>query len=116
MTNTSIGNEVSRLAFLRENQYLQSSDSSFTEMSYKSIEKNSEELTVDQVPNDERVNQLWPYQTCTEFGFYQTCDVGSGCFFTQGLDRLADEVSFCIEEFKIDPSLVALNVEQTNTY
>ena len=27
----------------------------------------------------------WGYQTCTEFGFYQSCDVGSGCFYTQGL-------------------------------
>ncbi len=23
----------------------------------------------------------WGYQTCTEFAFYQTCEVGSKCFF-----------------------------------
>ena len=28
------------------------------------------------------VNRLWFWQTCTEFGFYQTCEPGSGCPFT----------------------------------
>merc|ERR1712159_509228 len=26
--------------------------------------------------------RIWTYQTCTEYGFYQTCDPGSGCIFT----------------------------------
>lgn len=32
----------------------------------------------------EVVPDYWGYQTCTEFAFYQTCEVGSNCFFTQG--------------------------------
>ncbi len=43
-------------------------------------------------------NDRWcrGYQTCTEFGFYQTCEVGSKCFYTQGLDLLDVEDSFCL--------------------
>ena len=27
----------------------------------------------------------WGYQCCTEYGFYQTCEAGTECFYTQGL-------------------------------
>ena len=37
----------------------------------------------------------WGYQTCTEFGFYQTCEVGSNCFFTQGLMTLDQFTPMC---------------------
>lgn len=30
-------------------------------------------------------DKSWTFQVCTEFGFLQTCDVGSSCMFTQGL-------------------------------
>ena len=36
--------------------------------------------------------------------------------YTQGLDLLADEISFCTSEFKIDPALVVQNVAQSNVY
>ncbi|KAK3284619.1 hypothetical protein CYMTET_7739 [Cymbomonas tetramitiformis] len=58
----------------------------------------------------------WGWQTCTEFGFYQTCEVGSQCFYTQGLDTLQDNMAFCTEIFGIEPSTVASNVNYTNVY
>ena len=57
---------------------------------------------------------FWGWQTCTEFAFYQTCDVDSTCMYTRGLDLLEDEMSFCGTDFKIPMSLVYQNVKQTN--
>mmetsp|Transcript_17151 Transcript_17151/g.33606 ORF Transcript_17151/g.33606 Transcript_17151/m.33606 type:complete len:488 (-) Transcript_17151:124-1587(-) len=31
---------------------------------------------------------LWSWQVCTEFGYLQTCNIGSECMFTQGLVTL----------------------------
>jgi hypothetical protein len=28
-------------------------------------------------------DRTWLYQTCTEWGFYQTCETGSQCPYTQ---------------------------------
>ena len=55
-------------------------------------------------------------QTCNEFGFYQTCEVGSGCFFTQGLVLLPDEMGFCQELYQISPATVAANVAASNKF
>jgi len=56
----------------------------------------------------------WGYQTCTEFGFYQTCEVGTGCFFTQGLNLLLDQASFCETDFGIRVDEIAGSVAATN--
>lgn len=65
-------------------------------------------------PNDEP--DFWGYQTCTEFAFYQTCEVGTKCMFTQGLATLPSVMSFCESDFGISVDEVAKNVEQTNAY
>merc|ERR1719506_72608 len=57
----------------------------------------------------------WGYQTCTEFGFYQTCEVGSECFYTQGLDILSTQTSMC-EAFGVPVSKIQENIQYTNTY
>ena len=58
----------------------------------------------------------WGYQTCTEFGFYQTCEVGTRCFFTQGLNQLSDDDSFCQQEFSIPPSSIQQRIDATNAF
>lgn len=58
----------------------------------------------------------WGYQTCTEFGFYQTCNVGSQCFFTQGYVLLNSSMAFCTSEFGISAAKVAANIDYTNAY
>jgi len=57
----------------------------------------------------------WGYQTCTEFGFYQTCEEGSGCFFTQGLATLESSDAFC-ESFGISQPQIASNIKATNDF
>ena len=48
----------------------------------------------------------WGWQTCTEFGFYQTCEVGSRCFFTQGLNLLPDDDGFCAADYGISSGAI----------
>ena len=51
-----------------------------------------------------------------QFGFYQTCDLGSGCFYTQGLNLLADMDGFCEADYGISQPQIAAAIAQTNTF
>ncbi|KAJ9460514.1 putative serine protease F56F10.1 [Diplonema papillatum] len=101
MTNSSLGDNVHRLRHLTTQQ------DSWATRKWELAEVKDSLLTI---PN------YWGYQTCTEFAFYQTCDVGSNCFYTQGLVTLEGMDSFCKTEFNISQSLVARNVNYTNDY
>jgi len=57
----------------------------------------------------------WGYQTCSEFGFYQTCEKGSRCFFTQGLDLLPTQDAFCAE-YAISQPQIARRIAETNAF
>jgi hypothetical protein len=56
---------------------------------------------------------FWSYQTCMEFGFYQTCEVGSECFYVQGLEVLEDFTEHC-ELYGQSAADVAKNIAATN--
>lgn len=58
----------------------------------------------------------WGYQTCTEFGFYQTCETGSSCFFTQGLIDLNSSLSFCNSDYNISQGEIAKAINVTNAF
>jgi thymus-specific serine protease len=58
----------------------------------------------------------WPYQTCTEFGFYQTCEIGSRCPFVQGYHNLSSSVAMCKRMFGLDESFVQAQVDFSNAY
>jgi serine protease 16 len=53
-------------------------------------------------------------QTCSQFAFYQTCEKGSKCPYTQGLNTLASNLALCKVAFGIDGATVAANVEWEN--
>jgi len=95
MTDASIGDDVEKLAHL------------------KAIQTDAGILEPD---GPKELPDFWGYQTCTEFAFYQTCEVGSKCFFVQGLATLDSEMSFCTSEFGIPAKKVYANVEYTNDY
>ncbi|CAM9582188.1 unnamed protein product, partial [Discosporangium mesarthrocarpum] len=61
-------------------------------------------------------DRAWLYQTCTEFGFYQTCEVGTRCPFTQGLHTLDKDLQLCQDAFGILPDQVKGQVQLTNLY
>ena len=58
--------------------------------------------------------RIWTYQTCAEFAFYQTCEIGSGCLYTQGLVTLPWYTDQCEKAFGISPATVAANVNSSN--
>jgi len=98
MTNTATGTTVQRLAKLSQNQakWVPSRES------VKSVKSSAGEP------------DYWGYQTCAEFGFYQTCEVGSECFYTQGYVTLASMDAFCQSEFNISVDKVSANINLTN--
>jgi pimeloyl-ACP methyl ester carboxylesterase len=58
----------------------------------------------------------WLWQTCTEFGFYQTCEKGSDCPFAKGLHPLSQDLEICEKAFGVSPQQVADAVRATNEY
>lgn len=59
-------------------------------------------------------DRQWLYQTCTEFGFYVTCE-GLQCPFSQ-LPALPFQLELCEQVFGLSPASVAQAVAQTNSY
>jgi len=68
-----------------------------------------------QMPGDipKAHENYWGWQCCTEYGFYQTCEEGTECFYTQGL------VSFSNQDHQPDDycsSQFGINREQTKAW
>ncbi|XP_036128234.1 thymus-specific serine protease [Molossus molossus] len=59
-------------------------------------------------------DRQWLYQTCTEFGFYVTCE-DPGCPFSQ-LPALPSQLELCEQVFGLSTSSIAQAVDQTNSY
>eukprot|EP00466_Bigelowiella_natans_P011299 jgi/Bigna1/87275/estExt_fgenesh1_pg.C_180145 len=104
MTDDKQGDNVSRL------QRVRASQSEWVEAAQKQMHKEASSGGYRDFAD------YWGWQTCTEFGFYQTCDVGSKCPYTQGLDLLNDQIKMCQESFNISAETVAANVEFSNVY
>eukprot|EP00457_Paulinella_chromatophora_P005972 gb/GEZN01005990.1/.p1 GENE.gb/GEZN01005990.1/~~gb/GEZN01005990.1/.p1 ORF type:complete len:504 (-),score=59.75 gb/GEZN01005990.1/:160-1671(-) len=60
--------------------------------------------------------RVWFYQTCTEFGFYQTCDPNSGCIFTSEpwLNTLENYYELCRLAFGLSSDSIEQAVVTTN--
>lgn len=56
----------------------------------------------------------WTYQTCSEWGFYQTCEVGTDCPYTQGLHTLSVDFDICKAAFGISEAQVRQNILNAN--
>lgn len=56
----------------------------------------------------------WPWQTCTEYGYYQTCEVDSSCPYAKGYVTLEDEMSMCQSLFNISAAQVSANIDFSN--
>jgi len=57
----------------------------------------------------------WLWQTCTEMGFFQTCEE-STCPFARGYHRLTLDFDICQQAFGINPSRVTQSVQDTLKY
>ncbi|XP_037700665.1 thymus-specific serine protease [Choloepus didactylus] len=59
-------------------------------------------------------DRQWLYQTCTEFGFYVTCE-DPGCPFSQ-IPALPSQLDLCEQVFGLSASSIVRAVAQTNSY
>ena len=116
MTDATLGDEVSRLALVAKGQ--QGQNNLKTTLSTSTLSRRSMQARLMKMKNLQNVADpmpmFWGWQTCTQFAFYQTCDIGSKCMYTKGLDLLEDEAKFCQTIFNIPLSLVEENVRDTN--
>mmetsp|Transcript_36209 Transcript_36209/g.66503 ORF Transcript_36209/g.66503 Transcript_36209/m.66503 type:complete len:604 (-) Transcript_36209:102-1913(-) len=68
-------------------------------------------------PTKQNANdRSWTYQTCSEFGFYQTCNQDSHCPYGKGYHDVSRDLELCQVAFGIDPDDVKKNVDATLTY
>jgi thymus-specific serine protease len=58
----------------------------------------------------------WYWQTCTEFGFFQTCEEGTQCPYAKGYHTLHADLQVCEYAFGIDASEVKESILQTHEY
>ena len=63
-------------------------------------------------------NRSWQYQACNEFGFFQTCDPGTECPFTQEphMNTAANQAYYCLYAFGIDANEIQERIAETNEY
>eukprot|EP00928_Gymnodinium_smaydae_P009780 TRINITY_DN13669_c0_g1_i1.p1 TRINITY_DN13669_c0_g1~~TRINITY_DN13669_c0_g1_i1.p1 ORF type:complete len:498 (-),score=80.24 TRINITY_DN13669_c0_g1_i1:101-1594(-) len=94
MVDSTLGDELQRLLHLREAQGL----GRFTNVS-----------SIDEEPD------YWFYQTCTEFGFYQTCEVDSECMYVRGLVDVESMAGDC-KKYGISTADISKNIEETNKH
>lgn len=68
-------------------------------------------------PNPANANdRSWLYQTCTEFGFYQTCPAQSDCPFAKGYHTVERDLELCEKVFGISPDDVPRSIQSTLEY
>eukprot|EP00123_Amoebidium_parasiticum_P015372 comp22934_c1_seq1/m.36337 comp22934_c1_seq1/g.36337 ORF comp22934_c1_seq1/g.36337 comp22934_c1_seq1/m.36337 type:complete len:507 (-) comp22934_c1_seq1:219-1739(-) len=60
--------------------------------------------------------RVWTWQTCTEFGFFQTCEEGSRCPYAQGLFPLDHYTEICKKAFGIPREMTERAIQSTNTW
>jgi thymus-specific serine protease len=89
LTNETAGSPVDRLAILSSAQQ----GSKCVAVNYDGM------LASMKLPSNP--DRSWVYQTCTEWGFYQTCNEGSECPYTQGLHTLSVDYDICQAAFGI---------------
>jgi len=113
MANISLGDEATRLSMLRKAQ-LDSETTEETELRTKFEQRKpaNERLAAGE-PLD--FFDYWGYQTCAEWGFYQTCEVGSQCFYTQGLLLLDDFTNDC-KQYGLSVDQVSKNIDASNAF
>eukprot|EP00286_Rhodomonas_abbreviata_P001794 CAMPEP_0181289514 /NCGR_PEP_ID=MMETSP1101-20121128/921_1 /TAXON_ID=46948 /ORGANISM="Rhodomonas abbreviata, Strain Caron Lab Isolate" /LENGTH=382 /DNA_ID=CAMNT_0023393737 /DNA_START=329 /DNA_END=1477 /DNA_ORIENTATION=+ len=102
MTNETVGSPLDRLASLASIQHM----GACMEPNYDAMIKG-----MSNAANPERV---WLYQTCTEWGFYQTCNVGTDCPYTQGLHDINVDYDICQQAFGVSPEQVNYQIQHGN--
>jgi serine protease 16 len=94
-------------------QYLRFTSQNCTDNSWQSFMEQMSNVTVDRgaLPS----MRQWIYQTCSQFGYYQTCELTSSCLFSN-LMLLRPNLEICHFIFNITSDEVYAQVDFTNAY
>ncbi|XP_047248245.1 thymus-specific serine protease isoform X2 [Girardinichthys multiradiatus] len=79
-----------------------------------SHEKTVKDLMDTSLKTRRRAERQWTYQTCTEFGFYQTCE-DTACPFS-GMLTLQAQTKLCARVFGISQHSLPARIAFTNSY
>uniref|UniRef100_H2LX31 Serine protease 16 n=1 Tax=Oryzias latipes TaxID=8090 RepID=H2LX31_ORYLA len=110
MTNMC-NSEPSSRSFVSVQVYRSSTEDKCLDVSHEETIKH---LMDTSVHSSRRAERQWTYQTCTEFGFYQTCE-DSTCPFS-GLINLQAQTKLCTAVFGISQHSLPSNIAFTNSY
>ncbi|EER09818.1 conserved hypothetical protein [Perkinsus marinus ATCC 50983] len=58
--------------------------------------------------------KMWVFQTCNEFGFYQTCDSSKNCLWPPRLNDLKWNMKLCEIGWDFTPEEISANIQHTN--
>ena len=112
MTNTSLGSPLERYAAVNM-LLLQSGGEDSVDANFSAQVEFMKEVSWNSSAVMGGARQ-WVYQTCTEFGYYQTTDSAKQPF--GDLITLSSQLKMCSEVYGISPSDVARAVEATNRH
>jgi serine protease 16 len=100
LTDTTIGTPIERLATLSKAQN-------------PACKLPSYDAVVEFYSSPKNPDRSWLYQTCTEWGFYQTCNTGSKCPYTQGLHTVDTDLDLCQKAFSVSADTVKAQIANT---
>lgn len=69
-----------------------------------------------QDPTGKAAYRQWIYQTCSQFGYYQTCEKNTSCVFSVSLPDLFYNLAICSDVFNIPVQEVYQRVAFENAY
>ncbi|ELU12877.1 hypothetical protein CAPTEDRAFT_173918 [Capitella teleta] len=95
-------------------RFLNESDQKCSDNSWSSAIAQMSNTTVDRGGFGVGLRQ-WIYQTCTQFGYYQSCDVNTTCPFSRYMG-LVPNLDICTEVFGIGGKSTYGRVDFTNAY
>ncbi|XP_067875185.1 thymus-specific serine protease [Heterodontus francisci] len=110
MTNRSLGSTYQRLTVLNKN-FMDGMGLKCIDNSHQNALERLRSTKVEPFGLGDR---QWYYQTCTEFGYYQTCEDES-CPLSRWV-TLKSQVDVCAQVFGVDPGKVQSAVNFTNDY
>jgi len=120
MTDHSQGSPLQRLAKLAAQQRATPGGAQGCEMDWTYTE-----FSPASTPNASGLSgsgRYWGFQTCNEFGFYQTCEKGSRCFYAQGYTGFSGSAAehkpnaFCQGAFDISEAATNRPIVESNQF
>ncbi|EKX34652.1 hypothetical protein GUITHDRAFT_158798 [Guillardia theta CCMP2712] len=108
LTDQSLGKPLDRLVAMMDSVR----DGSCLDTDYQMMLAGLQDIKI----SEDRTDRTWFYQTCTEFGFYQTCDPDSRCPFVSSphLNNVYFSTDMCKVVFNMSFEKTAEFVRESN--